>query len=374
MGGPGRTMLGRRISANVWSTTSPVAIAILVVAGCGSAAASATPSTGAGGPRSPSAAPTASVPAAGLASPSIAPVSASPDALALLRQPIDQLGRRLVATIDVGGVPEWVGAGTDAIWVTNRALGSVQRIDPTRNAIVGSVPVAEPCNGFAFGFGSVWTASCHDQALVRIDPTRNVLAKTIPTAIAADGEGQVAAAFGSIWIAGGDGRLRRLDPASNRFVASLAVPMGADAIVAGRDSIWITDPEGNDVLRIDPAANKVSWRVKVGPHPQFIAADSTAVWVLNQDDGTVSRIDAAAGSVRSIGADSKGRDVGCIGAGLGSSWVTVPDLPLTRVDATSMSVTEQFSGPGGDCLTTGFGSVWLVNNALGTVSRIAPPK
>lgn len=344
----------------------------VVTIGCGSSPTGAPfPAATAPGPSVVSPSPVASL---STVAPSTASASPSGDPVASLRTPIDQLGSRLLATIDVGGEPEWIGAGLDAIWVTNRGLRSVQRIDHTRNAVVASVEVNEPCNGFAFAFGAVWTASCADQSLIRIDPAGRQVTRRISTPVAGDGEGQVAAGFGSVWIAGGDGRLLRLDPTSDRFSASIPIPHGADAVVAGSAAVWLTDPDGNEVLKVDPNTNTVSGRIVVGPHPQFLAASATDVWVLNQDDGTVSRIDAGTGAVRTIATDSPGRDVGCIGAGLDAAWVTVPNLPLTRVDARSGSVTEQFSGPGGDCLTTGFGSIWLVNNALGSVSRIAPSR
>jgi hypothetical protein len=299
--------------------------------------------------------------------------SASADPLALVRRPIGQLGTRLLATVQVDGEPEWIGAGAGAIWVTNRGLDRVQRVDPATNAVDAFAPVGEPCNGFAIAFGAVWTASCADQSLLRIDPVTVRVTGRVATTIAADGEGQVAAGFGSVWISGGDGRLRRFDPKRNDFIATIAIPNGADAVVAGASAIWVSDPAGNEVLRIDPATNAIAARVPVGPHPQFLAASSTGVWALNQDDGTVARIGPADNAARITAADSPGRDVGCITTGLNDAWSTVPDLPLTRIDSDSNAVTEQWSGPGGDCLTTGFGSVWLVNNALGTVSRIAPP-
>ena len=287
--------------------------------------------------------------------------------------PIEQLGRRLEATVEVGGEPEWIGAGTDAVWVTNRGLGSVQRVDPRTNEVVASVSVNEPCNGVAIAAGAVWTASCRDQTLVRIDPVGNVIAAAVPTSVVPDGEGQLAVGFGSVWIAGGQGELKRLDPKTNTFIATIAIPPGADAVVGNARAIWVTDPDGDSVIRIDPATNKATATISVGPHPQFLAADDSSVWVLNQDDGSVSRVDGQTQQVIAIDTQSVGRDAGCIGAGLGAAWVTIPDLPLTRVDGKTNTVTEQFSGAGGDCLTTGFGSIWLVNNALGTVFRIAPP-
>jgi hypothetical protein len=58
---------------------------------------------------------------------------------------------------------------------------------------------------------------------------------------------------------------------------------------------------------------------------------------------------------------------------LGAARVTIPGAPLTRIDASSHQVTEQFTGDGGDCLTVGYGSVWLSNHQFGNVYRIAPP-
>ena len=285
---------------------------------------------------------------------------------------MSDLGARLLATVNVGGEPEWVGVGEGAVWITNRGLGLVQRVDPASNTVIASVPINEPCNGLTFGFGSVWTASCKDRTLVRIDPTGNKVAAVISTPIASDGEGQVTAGFGSIWISGGDGQLHRLDPATNRFITSIPVPQGADAVASDSTAIWVTDPAHSTLLRIDPLTNTVVSTIPVGPHPQFLATDDASVWVLNQDDGTVSRVTPPTGHVATINAKTPGRDVGCIAAGLGAAWVTIPDVPLTRIDDALNAVTERFTGPGGDCIAAGFGAVWLVNNALGTVYRIAP--
>ena len=85
----------------------------------------------------------------------------------------------------------------------------------------------------------MWTASCADQTLVRIDPATNTVTAAIATPIVQSGEGQVAAGFGSIWISAGE-PLRRLDSATNRFIATIDVPESADAVASGSDAIWVT--------------------------------------------------------------------------------------------------------------------------------------
>ena len=43
-------------------------------------------------------------------------------------------------------------------------------------------------------------------------------------------------------------------------------------------------------------------------------------------------------------------------------WVTMPGTPLSRIDPRKNTVTEQFTGVGGDCIGTGFQSIWLSNH------------
>ena len=60
-----------------------------------------------------------------------------------------------------------------------------------------------------------------------------------------------------------------------------------------------------------------------------------------------------------------------IAAGGGSVWTTTFDRPLSRIDATTNRVLEQYvGGQGGDSVSYGFGSVWLTNLRTGTIWRI----
>jgi len=50
----------------------------------------------------------------------------------------------------------------------------------------------------------------------------------------------------------------------------------------------------------------------------------------------------------------------------------MPQTPLLRIDPKTDKVTERWTGAGGDCLSTGFDSVWLSNHEFGDVWRIKP--
>jgi virginiamycin B lyase len=62
---------------------------------------------------------------------------------------------------------------------------------------------------------------------------------------------------------------------------------------------------------------------------------------------------------------------GDIDYGAESVWLTVFDVPLTRIDGTSNKVVRQWVGNGGDSLRFGFDAIWLTNYKKGLLSRIA---
>jgi virginiamycin B lyase len=303
-------------------------------------------------------------------------ISSTPNPLSAVRHPIESLRPRVIAQIDVGGAPQapdWQVSGYGSIWVANSVKGSIQRIDPRTNRVIAAIRVDDPCNGLAAGFGSVWAPGCADEMVTRIDARTNRVVARIHAHIFSEGEGLIAAGAGGVWVATADGALSRIDPTSNRIVATVSVPKGSTAAVVGFGSVWVTSHDTGTVVRVDPARNKTDATIAVGAGPRFLAAGAGSIWVLNQTDGTVSRIDPATATVvAAIDAQLFGEG-GCIAAGLGGAWVTLPGAPLTRIDATSGAVTEQFVGQGGDCLSVGFGSVWLSNHAFGNVWRISPP-
>ena len=56
----------------------------------------------------------------------------------------------------------------------------------------------------------------------------------------------------------------------------------ADAMAVGEGSVWVATnhyPEGGHLFRIDPRTNRVVATIRIGNRPQGIAAGQGAVWV-----------------------------------------------------------------------------------------------
>jgi hypothetical protein len=91
---------------------------------------------------------------------------------------------------------------------------------------------------------------------------------------------------------------------------------------------------------------------------------------LNQGDGSVSRVDEKSRKLMATiqaGIPGAGGD---IGYGADSVWLTVFDVPLTRVQPTTNRVVKQWVGKGGDSLRFGFDSLWITDYKKGLLSRI----
>ncbi|HVW86277.1 MAG TPA: hypothetical protein VHB50_16430, partial [Bryobacteraceae bacterium] len=65
---------------------------------------------------------------------------------------------------------------------------------------------------------------------------------------------------------------------------------------------------------------------------------------------------------------------GALAVGEGFVWVTSTGFPLTRIDARSETVAQQFYGEGGGAIQTSPGAIWLSNLNNGTLWRIDPKR
>jgi YVTN family beta-propeller protein len=140
------------------------------------------------------------------------------------------------------------------VWVTSEADGTVRRISPKNNRVIKKIKVGTTPNGVVYAFGSLWVADL------------------------------------------GRGSLVRIDAATNRITAKIAIP-GADWITPSPDALWVSSESGQ-IVRVDPATATIAARIKVGANPLGSGWVNGELWVPNIDDGTMSIIDPARNAVR----------------------------------------------------------------------------
>jgi virginiamycin B lyase len=276
------------------------------------------------------------------------------------------------ATLKIRGTADWVLVTDDAVWVAGTKPYSVQHIDPITNRIVAKVALpGEACSGLAFGFGSVWVPVCgRKPALVRVDAHQNKVIATLPIRPAGE-EGGITTSTDSVWmVTDKAGTLNRIDPSTNSVRQKIPLPPGSYNPVFSDRIVWITGVERSVLTAVDAETGRVLDSVTVGAKPRFLTAGGGSIWTLNQGDGSVTRVDEKSRKVLASIQAGIPRTGGDIDYGAGSIWLSVFDVPLTRVEATTNRVLKQWIGKGGDSLRFGFSSVWITDYRKGLLYRI----
>jgi streptogramin lyase len=282
--------------------------------------------------------------------------------------------------------PHGVAFGEGSVWVADRGLQSVLRINPARNRIAVRISVPGTPSRLAVGAGSVWVTQASLGSLARIDIASQQVVATIP--LGGGATGQPALGAGSVWALDGTNRqVVRIDPATNTVVARIDIggtgPIGG--LLFAYNSVWAASDGDAQVVRIDPATNAVTARValrrgsrrpRLTMDPQTIGRG--AVWIANTDVTARGYHTIATVNAASMTADPKrvpvvrGDLVGLVRVGR-SIWVTDDSGALWRIDAVRRTVLGRVA----ICAQTayvaaGAGSVWAIDPMGGSLVRVRP--
>lgn len=270
--------------------------------------------------------------------------------------------------IPVPGFADFIVVDGAAVWVTNS--GRVERWSRTGKS--AEVAMSHPCGGMAILAESLWVADCKDRTLVRIDRQTGTRSAAIATGIANPaGELNVVAGAGSVWVASDTtGVIARVDPASNRVVATVAVDPDTYYLAFGFGSLWAVSATHQVIQKIDPATNTVVTTTPLGRQPGFLAAGEGAVWVQEQGDGTVARIDPATGAVTGRVKVDETLKWGDIDTGGGKVWLrTTAGQTFVVIDATTMAIGARVGKPAGSgALRYADGGMWTSAHDQHTLS------
>jgi DNA-binding beta-propeller fold protein YncE len=128
---------------------------------------------------------------------------------------------------------------------------------------------------------AVWVHNGAAGTLVRIDPSTNRVVATIHVG---HGEGGVALGQGAVWVANPtDGTIMRIDPQTNAVAATITVVQHDDvvAIATSPGAVWVTDFSDNALIRIDPQTNRIVARIPNQPGITGVSYGAGSVWTCN---------------------------------------------------------------------------------------------
>jgi hypothetical protein len=216
------------------------------------------------------------------------------------------------------------------------------------------------------GADGVWVAG--RGALLRIDPQTNRVVATIPTPLTGQ-YASIAFGEGAVWVTSGqaNGVVYRVDPASNRVTAAISVPGGAFGVVVAAGTVWVTQfvPGPGVVARIDARTNRLLPLIDVPSMPGIIRSGLDAVWVTTSSG--VSRIDPRSGTVTRLDSVSN-----VMAAGAGSLWGYFATSPnhagVQRVDPATGQVVATITIPYGVLMSFGLGALWVAQDTPTTSS------
>lgn len=267
-------------------------------------------------------------------------------ALLLLVGPLLLAAAPVEQVIPVPGYADFLTVDGNSVWATN--TGRVERW--SRSGKLATVKMRRPCGTMALAAGALWVADCDAKTLSRIDRTTARITAVIATGIAAaDGEMNVVAGAGAVWLAtAAKGEITRVDPASNKVMARITVAPGSNYLAFGHGALWAVSGSGNLIQKIDPASNRVVRQTLLGRQPGFLVAGEGAVWVQEQADGTVVRIDSATAAVTGRIKVDPSLAYGDIDTGGGKVWLrTTARQTFVVIDAATLAINARLGKPSG---------------------------
>jgi putative copper export protein/glutamine cyclotransferase len=200
---------------------------------------------------------------------------------------LDPAAGKVAARVDVGPRIFNLAAAPGAVWAVSNSLGTASRIDARTGKVTDTVHVGFQPYDVEWGFGSAWVSNAGDGTVSRITGSRVV--ETLKVGVEPNG----LTAWGRYLYVSDHtrGRVVRIDPASNRVVASVPLT-GADWITGLGNSLFVSQ-ESNVVARLDARTLRVTGRVAVDRDPLGSAIVDGKLWVPCIDAGRVDVVDPA---------------------------------------------------------------------------------
>jgi virginiamycin B lyase len=173
---------------------------------------------------------------------------------------IDPATNAVTATIQLQRTAGTLAFGFDALWVTSPADGLLMRIDPATNEVEtwtedletpGVVVVAEDALWVSLFAEHGLQAPAGEPAVVRIDPVTGEVVASVVTGGSLGDEGSIAPTSDAVWVRAPEPWLVRIDPATNEVVDVIDTVSGPGDIAVAFGAVWVTTERG-ELIRLEP--------------------------------------------------------------------------------------------------------------------------
>jgi sugar lactone lactonase YvrE len=181
------------------------------------------------------------------------------------------------------------------VWFTSSR--ELVRVDAAEGRAVDRVTLTRARTEYGLAwvsrcFGSLWVADNPDNLVLRIEPASGRVQARIPTQYPY----AIACGDGGPWVSWWDKGLHRIDPRTNRIVATASTPAPyVNEVAVGGGFAWATNEAEGTVYKVD-REGKVVAVYETGDGARPMSFGGGRLWVANQDEGTVTGIDAATGA------------------------------------------------------------------------------
>jgi streptogramin lyase len=177
---------------------------------------------------------------------------------AIARVDLKEQQVRAGANVGVMSVDGRITSGAGSVWAVTDYKGVLSRIDPETGGAVAEVFVAAGAVSVEGTKDALWVTSDNPGRLTRVNPYNIEVEEIVAVGTR---PGRAAIGEGGVWVLNGDGTVTRVDPKTNKVVATITVggeTAGGD-IAAGAGSVWVS-LQGAPILRIDPRTNRAVQR------------------------------------------------------------------------------------------------------------------
>jgi hypothetical protein len=273
-------------------------------------------------------------------------------------------------------------AGGGVVWrnlaVEQAPVAPPRPVPALPRHVQARIPVVGGPAAVTLGAGAVWVVSQDGGTVSRIDPASNRVVATVsgvPTSRVRSTRRsypRITAGAGVVWV-GNDTTTARIDPASNQATATWPVGPETGELLVSHGAVWVSQDDGT-VLRVDPASGRQLARVRVasgtGLMSSGLASLDGAVWTAS--GATVVRIDPRTnrpGPPIELGLVQ----TGALAAAAGSLWLAIDDGTVLRVDPASRRVTARVTVGGRPFAVAGSDAgVFVTDQQAAVITRIDP--